>query len=473
MPSRQEALRAACASPLAFFTAAVGHRPDAWQERVLRATEKKICLVASRQGGKSTVSACLALYEALMRPPAMVLVISPSDRQSAELLKKCKSMLRKLPFRVKLRSEAQRSLETAEGSRIVSLPSSEHTIRGFSAVTLLIEDEAGDVSDELFTATRPMLIVSGGRHMLLGTPKGRRGHFFDIAEGALKDDDWLRISVPAQDIARISKEELAAEKRRLVDTYPQEYECSFLAGLHGRVYGHYDPLKSDVEEAPKCQYTILGLDYGFDDACGFSVIGWNEDSPTTYVLESYKVSGLLAGNAAAEAKALCEKYQSVQVVGDTGGFGKGYAEEARQRFGVPVEPAQKTNKRGYIELLNGALEQGHLKLVRGKTEQLRKEWLELPWDDKREKERSGFANHAADATLYAWRASTSYNPVPEDEARPEVNTARYFFREQERMIASMEKRWRRNREEERTWPFDDELGDPHTYPFDIAARDLQ
>jgi hypothetical protein len=37
------------------------------------------------------------------------------------------------------------------------------TIRGFSAATLIVEDEAARVPDDLYFSVRPMLAVSGGR----------------------------------------------------------------------------------------------------------------------------------------------------------------------------------------------------------------------------------------------------------------------------------------------------------------------
>ena len=54
-------------------------------------------------------------------------------------------------------------LELPNGSRIVSLPGKEETIRGFSGATLIIIDEAARVPDDLYYAVRPMMAVSAGR----------------------------------------------------------------------------------------------------------------------------------------------------------------------------------------------------------------------------------------------------------------------------------------------------------------------
>ena len=82
------------------------------------------------------------------------------------------------------------SMSLDNGSRVVALPGDSDTIRGFSSPALIIEDEAAYVDDGLYRAIRPMLAVSGGRLILLSTPNGRRGHFFESWQG---DETWERI----------------------------------------------------------------------------------------------------------------------------------------------------------------------------------------------------------------------------------------------------------------------------------------
>ena len=93
------------------------------------------------------------------------------------------------------------SFTLSNGSRVVSLPGTAETVRGFSAPSLIIEDEAAFVADGLYRAVRPMLAVSGGRLILLTTPFGRRGHFFEAWEDG--GEAWQRIEVPASQCPRI------------------------------------------------------------------------------------------------------------------------------------------------------------------------------------------------------------------------------------------------------------------------------
>jgi hypothetical protein len=86
-------------------------------------------------------------------------------------------------------------------------------------------DEASRVADELYFAVRPMLAVSGGTLMMLSTPYGKRGVFFEEWTGGL---GWERYEVPASQCPRISGAFLAEERRSLPEwVYRQEYLCSF------------------------------------------------------------------------------------------------------------------------------------------------------------------------------------------------------------------------------------------------------
>ena len=105
------------------FARRAGLEPDPWQADLLRSAGRQLILNCSRQSGKSTVSSLLALHEALYRPPALVLLLSPSLRQSQELFRKVKDALAALgPDAPALAEESALRLEWANGSRIVCLP---------------------------------------------------------------------------------------------------------------------------------------------------------------------------------------------------------------------------------------------------------------------------------------------------------------------------------------------------------------
>lgn len=213
--------------PTVFAEQALALDLDAWQKRVLSGAWSRVLLNVTRQGGKSTVAAILALHQALFHPGSLTLVVSPSLRQSSELFRSVCDLRERLPWPVQLDEDNRLSMRVAGGGRIVSLPGSERTIRGHSSVSLLIEDEAARVPDELYLSVRPMLAISSGRLALLSTPWGQRGHFFEAWQST---ETWERVRVPATDCPRISPDFLEEERQALgARWFNQEYMCEFEA----------------------------------------------------------------------------------------------------------------------------------------------------------------------------------------------------------------------------------------------------
>src|SRR5215208_1388112 len=127
--------------PAAFFEDAVGPA-DEWQVRVLRSGANKRLLLASRQSGKSQTCAILALHKALYTPGSLVLCLAPALRQAQELTHKVFTAYRELGLKGMrpARTENKLTLELENGSRIVTLPGTEKTVRGYSKAALLLID---------------------------------------------------------------------------------------------------------------------------------------------------------------------------------------------------------------------------------------------------------------------------------------------------------------------------------------------
>jgi hypothetical protein len=226
-----------------------GITPDAWQSDLLRSDAKQMILLCSRQSGKSTVSSILAIHEAIYRENSLILLLSPSLRQSQELFRKLQNVYNALdsPNLPQAVEESALRMELSNGSRIIALPGRESTVRGFSGVSLLIVDEASRVPDELYQAIRPMLAVSGGRIVLLSTPFGRVGFFYSEWTDGI---GWLRTKITADKCPRIDKEWLERERQMIGDWwYLQEYFCEFVE-TNDQVFS-YDDIQAALDPSVK------------------------------------------------------------------------------------------------------------------------------------------------------------------------------------------------------------------------------
>ncbi len=208
-----------------FARSRFGFYCDDRQFEIFRRCSRRTLLNCSRQSGKSTVTAVKAVHCAYWRNAVTILVTAPTKQQTREFLRKVRTFATLLGT---ARRGDKYCVEFANGSRIVGVAADEDSIRGFSAVALVIVDEAARVCDEVYFALLPMLAVSNGSLWLLSTPKGKRG-FFHAEWASPENEGWVKIRIKGMDCPRISEAFLAAQKKRLGERrYAQEYECLFV-----------------------------------------------------------------------------------------------------------------------------------------------------------------------------------------------------------------------------------------------------
>jgi hypothetical protein len=215
--------------PAEFARTRLGFHPDPLQATILQSKSKQGILNCSRQWGKSTVGAAMAVHRACAIPNSLVLVASPTERQSGEFVRKAAAMVRNMGLDPRGDGTNAISIAFENGSRIVGLPGqlpaqNGGRIRGYS-VSLLIIDEAAFVEDAVYHSLRPMLAATDGDVWMMSTPNGKRGFFY---ETWTYGQGWQKVSAKATDCPRISRAFLEAERDTLGPTkFPQEYLCEF------------------------------------------------------------------------------------------------------------------------------------------------------------------------------------------------------------------------------------------------------
>ena len=202
---------------------------DPWQEGFLRSEKRRILINTFRQSGKSSMTAAVALHQAVYVEESLVLILAPALRQALEFFQKVSDGYRRLHgegLSVPAASDRKLGIRLKNGSRIECLPGGEKTIRGFSAPDLIIVDEASRIDDALFTAILPMLTASreGGRLLMLSTPFGKRGVFWRLWDGSGAEGigssasfTWEGVQVPVTDVPRISEAAIEEARNTLLD----------------------------------------------------------------------------------------------------------------------------------------------------------------------------------------------------------------------------------------------------------------
>ena len=325
--------------------------PDPWQHDLLRSTTPYLLLNCSRQSGKSTTVAAIALHRLLTSPSSLVLVVAPSERQSHELYRKVMHGYLALGQPINSVRSNQSQLELANGSRLVALPGREETIRSFSGVNLLILDEASRVPDQLYRSVRPMLAVSRGRLLALSTPFGQRGWFYEEWIGA---GPWQRIHIPWTQCPRIRPDFIAEETRALGQSWvDQEYNGLFTA-MEGLVYPEFEiaVVAGGLAIAkPQAATRVGGIDFGWRNP--FAAI-WgvlDHDDVLSIEDERYLRETPLADHAAALPR---------DVMWYADPAGRTEIEELR-RAGLTVRKGDNNIRRG-IALVTARIRTGRLKV---------------------------------------------------------------------------------------------------------------
>jgi phage FluMu gp28-like protein len=213
-----------------------------YQRRALRAFEtyKYSILMWARQTGKSFVVALFAVLRAIEKRNHLVAIISPTERQSKELMEKVK---RHVEFFRILGVEYGESffedthtnvleVRFPNGSRIVGLPANPEGVRGLTGDVVL--EEAAFFKDgyRVYQAIFPS-ITRGKDYKLIviSTPRGKSDVFYHLWTMAEGMELWYREKLTIEDAVERGLEVDISSLRKGVpneDIWRQEYLCEFM-----------------------------------------------------------------------------------------------------------------------------------------------------------------------------------------------------------------------------------------------------
>jgi terminase large subunit-like protein len=302
--------------------------------------------------------------------------------------------------------------------------------RGLSNVAVAYLDESQAFRAHIKELVEDILIKrlydTNGRLRLIGTPGPiPAGYFYDASHSAkwahhawtLHSNPWL-YAKSGVTIEQIIQQDCDL-KGVTIDDPSIQRECFGRWVLDSNsLLLNYSPEINHFETLPEGKWKyILGMDFGYDDADSFSILAFNDKSPNTYLVEEVINHNHTYEQMAHEVDKIFKKYDICRVVADPGGGGKKLIESLKQRYPIPMEPADKLGKIANYGLLNNSLRTG--RFFAKKDSRFAQDCNLLERDkDKSTPDKTIVKGHsdAVDSCLYAFRESPAYYykaPPPE------------------------------------------------------------
>ena len=356
-------------------------RPFPYQDIIINDPSPRIVLCIARQSGKSTIAAIKALHHAFYNENSTVIVISKTKPQALEFIHRIKDFKRtstlgniwRMTEMTGKESKAEITIRNNNGktnSRIISIPATD-AARGYTA-DLVICDELAfwENGDYIYNqVVEPMTQFSKGKILVLSTPNGKQGIFWNLFNNphySRYQFDWKVCPVNTQE--EMDRKRISMTRMQ----YEAEYEAKFSAPQNA--YFNYDEIHKCVDEkivlGQPGNSLCFGVDFGKinDNSVIFAVRIKNpEDNPKDHVIEVVeRIAVPLGTNYASvvqEILAHSKKHSGSRFYLDSTGVGEAPCETLRLN-NVFMEPIKfsNTSKMDILGNLKLLIEQGRLRI---------------------------------------------------------------------------------------------------------------
>lgn len=375
----------------------------------------------TRRAGKTTGAAIKLLYTLLMDPRSVSLYVAKSTTiVRDQIWPELKTLVAEhdLPFEfneTQLRIQHKKSTGRAI-FRGASDAAQLDKLRGLGVggvFVLAILDESGTFGSEMeqlvSSVISPGLRDRGGEMLLVGTPGYfPEGLFYEASEGLRKN--WVRRRWTLQDNPFLSQDaknyKLIMEEEGLTEDDPvfiREWKGQYAINLKTQMF-EFDPKRNGFTVDPPDNLTyFLGVDFGWTDETAIVALGWSHLSKRMYAVESWAAPEQTSDMVAEQLQRFISKYRPTRIVGDTGGYGKGPAEQIWVDYKIYIEPARKLEKINHVEFMNSAFRRSDL-MVRY-TDELARELPKVLWAENKKDAHNKAKDNRSFALLYCWRAA--------------------------------------------------------------------
>lgn len=406
--------------------------------------------LCTRRAGKS-YGAGLYLFQEALAHPGVSCVYIALTRESARRIM-WKDVLKEIDRKYKLGANFNKSTldVTLPNGSVIYLMGADSTeeerekLLGQKYRLAIIDESASfktDLRDLVYNVLGPAMIDNDGTICMIGTPSNlKKSLFFDVTTGAERGwsvHQWSALDNPFERKKYEKKiAELKAKSPQIIETpgFKQNYLGQWVVDDNALVY-KFDSSRNLFNELPEfvkgSWHHVLGVDLGYEDDSAFVLMAYHDLSPSLHVLSAFKQTKMDVTDVAKRILLYTKTYDIDAIVID--GANKQAVQEIQNRHGIPLKTADKRGKADFIEILNGELIQGTIRLHVSDCEVLVDEMLGLVWNERstRKEEHPSCPNHACDAFLYAWRHCYAFLAEPVAPPAHPVSSRAYWEQQAE------------------------------------------
>lgn len=344
-----------------------------YQKDILECEDDFRVVLKSRQIGITSVFSWEALAYAITIPNQTIIFVSASQKQANEILNYVKRILINLRRKQDIETvyETKRNIVFANGSRIISLPTSPNTIQGIRANRIYI-DEFGimDKDKEILSAILPSISL-GGSVTIFSRPQGKRGEFYRIVK-ELRDGktEGTLFVIPYTDCHYPGFQTMIENKiKPMMDEvqFKQNYLCEFVdESVSFFPYSLQLPCVDDNIKIPnKTMKLVMGVDFGRKHNSTVITIGEEVDN-VFYVRQLKEFIGTKFSVQLGWINSKIKRLNFWNVFVDNYGMGEKLFEDLRDEHNMLIQPADFTqeNKNTMIHHLRRLFEDKKIRIPR-------------------------------------------------------------------------------------------------------------
>ncbi len=373
----------------------------------------------TRRAGKTTGAAIKLLTTLLLQPRGVSLYVAKSTTAIRDQIwPELKRLVAEhdLPFEfneTQLRMQHKRSTGRAI-FRGASDISQIDKLRGLKLLVAIM-DESGTFGAEMeklvFSVIVPGLRDQGGELLLIGTPGYfPEGLFYEASEGMAHRANWVRRRWTLQENPFLSPhaksyKAIMAEDGLTPDdpVFIREWKGEYCLNTKVQMF-EYDPARNGFRlPAPKDLTYYLGVDFGWTDETAIVALGWMPTARKMYAVKSWAAAEQTSDQVAEHLQEFIAEFRPVRIIGDTGGYGKGPAEQIFRDYGIFIEQAKKLEKLNHVEFMNSAFRRADLLVNLDDT--LSYELPRVLWAENKKDAHNTAKDNRSHALLYSWRAA--------------------------------------------------------------------